>query len=136
MKYEYLKDLTSDVAFKAYGQNLKEVFENSAEALLSIMCDVEKIKPKDKIIIMAEGDDRKDLLFNWLQQLIAHVEIEQMFFSKFKITKITGTKLTAECYGEPINMGKAGTLVKSLTNYLFNLEEKEGEYTATISVDI
>jgi len=25
MKYEYLKDLTSDVAFKAYGKNLEEL---------------------------------------------------------------------------------------------------------------
>jgi len=136
MKYEYLKDLTSDVAFKAYGKSLEELFENSAEALLSIICDIEKIDSKNKITIIAEGDDRKDLLFNWLQQLIAHVEIEQMFFSKFKIIEITGTKLTAECYGEPLDMSKAGTVVKSLTNYLFDLKEKDGNFTATVSVDI
>jgi len=136
MKYEYIKDLTSDVAFKAYGEDMKEVFENSAEALLSIFCDIEKIEPKDKLIIEAKGEDPKDLLFNWLQQLIAEIDIEQMFFSKFKITEITKKRLTAECYGEPLDMDKAGTVVKSVTNYLFNLEEKDGKFISTVSVDI
>ena len=37
-KYEYLPH-TADVAFAAYGDDLKEALENSGEALLNIMLD-------------------------------------------------------------------------------------------------
>lgn len=137
MKYKYLKDLTSDVAFEAYGSTEKELFGNCAEALMNIICKINKVKPKNKISIEASGDDLKDLLFNWLQQLIAQSEIEQMFFTKFKITKMTKKSIKADCYGEPISAEKSGTIVKAVTNYLFKLEnDKKGNFKAVVSVDI
>ncbi len=136
MKYEYLKDLTSDIAFKAYGDSLKEVLENSAEALSAIVCDIEKVSNEKTISITAEGENSKELLFNWLQQIIAEIDIEQLFLSKFNITLLENNKLTAECSGEPISDEKSGTLVKSLTNHLFNLEEKDNKFIATVCVDI
>jgi len=42
-KYKIIDDLKSDVMFEAFGKNLKELFENAAEALFSIICDVSSI---------------------------------------------------------------------------------------------
>ncbi|MFT4297972.1 MAG: archease [Candidatus Woesearchaeota archaeon] len=136
MKYEYIKDLTSDVAFKAYGSTFNELLENSAEALSGVMCNIDKIAKKRKIIVEAKGESNEDLLFNWLQQIIAEVEIEQMFFSKFNIVDINDFSLTAECYGEEISNEKQKTHVKALTNYLFKLEKKGKNFIATVSLDI
>ena len=136
MKYKFLDDLTSDVLFEAYGKDLKEVFENSALAMLTIICDVKNIEKKSKIEIEVSGRDEKDLLYNWLQELIAQVDIEEMFFSGFNILKITNTNLKAEIYGESITPEKGETLVKAVTNYKFNLEKTEKGYKSTISLDI
>ncbi len=136
MKYKYLKDLTSDVAFEAYGKDLKEVFENAAEALSTIICSIDKVKPKNKITREIKGDNPKDLLFNWLQNIIAEVDIEQMFFSKFNITDISEKKLSAELYGEQVSNEKQGTIVKAITNYLFDLKKTEKGYIAIVSMDI
>lgn len=136
MKYKFLDDLTSDVLFEAYGKDLKEVFENSALAMSTIICDVKRVTKKNKILIEIQGKDEKDLLYKWLQDLIAQVDIEEMFFSKFNILDISSKKLKAEVFGEPITKEKGETLVKAVTNYKFNLEKIEKGYKSTISLDI
>ena len=35
--------------------------------------------------VEVKGEDKEDLLFNWLQEIIAAVDIEEKFFSKFEI---------------------------------------------------
>jgi SHS2 domain-containing protein len=136
MKYEYLNDLTSDIVFKAYGKDIKELFVNSAEALFSIICKIDKVKAKKQITIGLDAGDYKSLLFSWLQSLIAAVDTEEMFFSRFKIKKISDKGILAECWGEDISPEKGTTLVKAVTNYKFELEEKEGTFFAVVSLDI
>lgn len=136
MKYEYVKGPTSDIVFKAYGKDMKELLENSAEALFSIICDIKQVKADNPVIMEVEGDDAKDLLFNWLQELIAAVDTDEMFFSKFDVKSIKENKIVVECYGEGIKPEKGNTLVKAVTNHLFDLEEKDGLLVATVSLDI
>lgn len=136
MKYKILDEITSDVMFEVYGRNEKELFENAAEALFSVICEIKEVKPKTCIEVKVRGKDLKDLLYNWLQQLIGLVDVEEMFFSKFNIEDISNTKILAECYGEPISPEKSGTVVKAVTYYAFNLERTKKGYKAIVSVDI
>tara|TARA_Y100000310_G_C20470686_1_gene709881 strand:- start:195 stop:605 length:411 start_codon:yes stop_codon:yes gene_type:complete len=136
MKYKYLKDLTSDVMFEAYGKDLKELFENSAEAMFETICQLDKVKPTKKIEVNIQSDSVEDLLYYWLQQLIALVDIEEMFFSKFVIKEIKDNTLRADVFGESIVPEKGETLVKAVTNYKFGLEKTKQGYKATVSLDI
>ena len=43
-KYRFIDDLTSDVMFEAYGKDLRELFENAAEALFSVICQVGEVQ--------------------------------------------------------------------------------------------
>ena len=136
MKYKYIKDLTSDVMFEAYGKDLKELFENSAEAMFETICQLDKVKPTKKIEVNIQSDSVEDLLYYWLQQLIALVDIEEMFFSKFVIKEIKDNTLRADIFGEPIVPEKGETLVKAVTNYKFELKKIKEGYKATVSLDI
>jgi SHS2 domain-containing protein len=135
-KFEFVRDLTSDVLFKANGKNLEELFENSALALMSVMCDTDKVLQDKKIKIQVKGKEEKDLLYNWLQEIIATVDIEGMFFSKFKINKISNTELTAEAYGEEIIPEKGRTVVKAVTYYKFDICKIQEGYSSSVSLDI
>ncbi len=136
MKYKYLGGkITSDVMFEAYGKTPKQVFQNAALAMFETICH--DVEPKKIIKVKVQGNDLKDLLYNWLQQLIAEVDIEEMFFSKFNIKKITNKQLEAEISGESISHEKAETLVKAVTYHGFDLKKnKKSGYTATVSLDI
>ncbi|MBU1946983.1 MAG: archease [Nanoarchaeota archaeon] len=126
----------SDVMFEAYGKNPKELFENAAEALSSVICKIKEVKPKETEEFEIKADNLEDLMLNWLQAIIAIVDTEQKFFSKFEIEEISETKLRAKLSGEPIRPELGETVVKAVTMYKFKLEKTDKGYTATVSLDI
>jgi SHS2 domain-containing protein len=136
MRYKFIKDLTSDVFFEAYGKTQKAVFQNAALAMFSVICDLKRIKKLNKVKIEVNAKDEKELLFSWLQALIAESEIEEIFFSSFKINKISPTHIQAIAIVEPISQEKGNTLVKAVTNYKFDLKRSKEGYVASISLDI
>ena len=139
-RYKYIDDLTSDVLFEAYGKKLEELFKNCAEAMFSIICQMDRIEPLEKREVIIEAESKERLLMEWLGALIALVDTEEMFFSKFEVDGINdlgGTwELVANVYGEEIVPEKGETVVKAVTNYGFKLEKTEKGYLARVSLDI
>lgn len=137
MKYKFIDSITSDVLFEAYGKDLKELFENSAEALFSVICKIDKVKPvkKEKFQMKAEGNI-KDLMINWLHGLIAAAEVEEMFFSKFKVLEIDENHVIAEVFGEGISPKTGNTVVKAVTYHKFSLEKGKNGYVVSVTLDI
>jgi SHS2 domain-containing protein len=135
-KYKFIDDLTSDVMFEAYGKDLKEVFENAAEALFSVICQVDKIGDDVTREIVVEANDVKELMIDWLQELIARVDIDELFFSRFEIQEISSTGLKAKIYGEEAKSELGETVVKAVTYYKFKFEETDKGYVVRVSLDI
>lgn len=122
--------------FEAYGKDLKEVFENAAEALFSVMCKIEKVGTKKKKKLVVEADNTGELMIEWLQSLIAAVDIEGMFFSRFEIKKISETKLEAVVYGEDVTPEKGGTVVKAVTYHQYEFKRTNEGYVCRVALDI
>jgi SHS2 domain-containing protein len=138
MKYQFIEDLTSDILFEAYGKNIKELFENSAEALFSVICKIKEIEPKQKIEFEFSGEDLDGTLYNFLSNLLAESEIAELFLSKFNVQikkENSQYKGKVVAYGEPITPEKGETVVKAITYYKFKVE-KNGIYKAKVSCDI
>jgi len=135
-KYKFIDDLTSDVMFEAYGRDLKEVFANAAEAMFTIICQIKKVKPKKAVEIIAKAESADKLMIAWLQQLIAAVDTEEMFFSKFEIKEINEKKMKAKIYGEDADPAKGETVVKAVTYYKYKFEKTPKGYVARVSLDI
>ncbi|MFC1723743.1 archease [Nanoarchaeota archaeon] len=135
-KYKFLDKITSDVMYEAYGPDLKSLFENAAEALFTIVCKIDQVEPKKEIKMEVEGDDVEDLMINWLQYLIASVDIEEMFFSKFKVVEIDEKHLVAYAYGEDVVPEKGETVVKAVTYHQYKFEKLPEGYKVRVSFDI
>ena len=135
-KYKFLNVITSDVMFEAYGKDPKELFQNAAEALFSVICKIKQVKPKEKEEFEVKANNLEDLMINWLQALIAIVDTEEKFFSKYEIVEIDEIHLKAKLYGEPIKPELGETVVKAVTMYKFKLEKTEKSYKVTVSLDI
>ena len=135
-KYKFIDDLTSDVMFEAYGKDLKEVFANAAEAMFKVICQIEKVKPSRHVLVEADGENGHELMFAWLQELIAAVDIKAMFFSKFDILEISEKHVKARCWGEPVSQEKGGTVVKAVTMYKYLFEKTPEGYLARVALDI
>ena len=134
--YKFIEDLTSDVMFEANGKTLAEVFENAALAMFSVICKLGKVSGRESLEVSVSGDNRKDLLINWLQHLIGLVDTEGMFFSRFRILEIGERRLKARVYGEGISPEKGETVVKAVTYYKFRFDKTPEGYVARVSLDI
>jgi SHS2 domain-containing protein len=137
MPYRFVKGPTSDVKFEASGDSLDEVFESAALAVCGVMSDIKKVKAKKAVGAEVKAKDEGDLLFDWLQQVIALVDIEGMFFSKFEVSVAKdGRSLKAKCWGEGAKPANSLTVVKSVTYHDFRLEKTAKGWKATVVLDI
>lgn len=135
-KYKFIRDLTSDVLFEAYGKDLPELYANSAEAMFTIICKVDEVKQSKVEEFEIKGEDLKSTMWNWLSGLIAIVDTEQMFFSKFEIVEADEEHVIAKLHGEEMSPEKGETVVKSLTLYKYDVKKIKEGYKATVSLDI
>ncbi|MFW6123859.1 MAG: archease [Acidobacteriota bacterium] len=83
MKYKFM-DHTADAQFQAYGRSLEEAFQNAAEATSNLMWETEKIKPRKKKIINIDGKDKKQMLVNFLEEILFLFESEDFLVNSVK----------------------------------------------------
>jgi SHS2 domain-containing protein len=136
MRYKFIDEIKSDVMFEAYGKDLKELFENAAEALFSVICEIKKVQPKESEDFEVKGEKLEDLMINWLQGLISIVDVEEKFFSKIIVREADETHVVATLKGEPIKPELGGTVVKAVTYHRYNLDKTTTGYKVRVSLDI
>lgn len=123
MKYEFLEH-TADIKFKAYGSNLEECFENAALAFSETITDTSKVKPSIKKEFKIKSEDKKALLYDFLEELLIIHETENFLFNKFKI-RIQDNTLTAAVWGEKLKNHETRNLVKAITYSEMIISDKE-----------
>lgn len=99
-------DHPSDVGIIAYGKDRKEIFENAAYGMFSLMADLDRVESKKVFHIKVEGDEPESLLVNWLNELIFFEDGKKILLKDFKIKKLIDTRLEAETSGEKIDMDR------------------------------
>jgi len=138
--FEYLDLTTSDVAFRAYGQSLEEVFCNAAQAMFAIMIDLEKVPTHKQVYIEVEARTEEALLHSWLSELLFEAEVNGYFFSFFQIEQIWMKNerhhLKGVALGSAAKAELLQTLVKGVTYHKFSLKQEKDTFVATVVVDI
>ncbi len=139
MGFEFLDFATADVAFRAYGKTLGELFASAGLALFEVMTDIRKVEPKVRKEIRLEAEDLEELMFLWLSELLFFVDTEGLLFSEFDVDVRKDGKwfLEAVCRGERIDPERheLRTAVKSPSFHGMKVE-KNGEWRALVIVDV
>ena len=63
-KYRFLEH-TADAFYQAFGKSFQELLLNSAEAMCSVMCELESVEAKEGIEVNVKGEDSSQLLHNF-----------------------------------------------------------------------
>ena len=129
---------TADISIKAYGKDTKELFQNAAFGMFNILADLEGISTSTELEIKVEALDKEELLIEWLDELLYNFYTKHIIFSKFDITELTGTKLSAVVKGRFVgeNRNRLKTEIKAATRHNLHIEEKEGHYEVQIIFDV
>ena len=140
---EYL-DHPADVKFRVHGRTIEEAFEYAARAMFGVMIDPDTaatIESIRTIEIDLSADDCKDLLYDFLSELLYLFEVEEIVFGRFDVERIEqaagGYHLRAHVSGEPIDRGRHrfGVGVKAVTFHDMVIERTGEGYTMQVLVD-
>ncbi len=138
-RFEFIDITTSDVAFKAYGKDLGELFANAALALFEVIVNTEKVEPKTVEHVILKDPDLKALMFDWLNHLIYCVDAKNLVFSKFDVrVKEKGYELEGDARGEQIDQARhePRTHVKACTYHKMEIDKTKDGWTAQVILDI
>ncbi len=131
MSYKFL-DHATDAIIEVTAKDLKEAFSVTADAVINLTLDQDKVEEKDQKEFSANGKDLRYLLFSWIEE-ITFVLITQGFAIKrveFDIEQKEGYKINAKAYGEPLDLQKHNFKVeiKAPTFYEMEIRQDKGVF--------
>src|SRR5207245_164191 len=75
--YSFLEHVT-DALVEAWGDTLEEAFSQAGLALFETMLDTKSVHRKTSEEIQTAGHDEKELLYNYLEELLLLFEVKQL----------------------------------------------------------
>jgi SHS2 domain-containing protein len=143
MSYQYLDDFAiADVAFRAEGKSLAELFQEAGDATMNTMVEnlgEIRVKTRKRCTLFCRSIEM--LLFDLLQELIFYKDAEQLLLRVKNPTvekTCGGFMLHCTLSGERIDSGRHTLIVdvKAVTLSHFSVEETAGGYRATVVLDV
>ena len=131
MSYKFL-DHATDAFIEVTAKDLKEAFLVTANAVINLTLDQDKVQEKEQKEIIAKGKDLRYLLFSWLEE-VTFTLITKGFAIKrieLEIKEDKNYKIIAKAYGEPLEFSKHNFKVeiKAPTFYEMKIEQNNGVF--------
>jgi len=140
MVYKYF-DHQADIGIIGEGRDMNEAFQEAARAMFNIMCNLKKVEKKKSINITVKAKNAEELLVEWLNELLAQINLKNMVFSAFDvyITKRFGRYiLKGAAHGEKIDRQKheLKTEVKAATYSQLGVVKTDDHYRCQCIIDV
>lgn len=125
---------TADLAIRARGCDLRELFINAALGMAMLMADIDTIEAGVERQVELEEFDAETLLVAWLTELLWLNEETDAVFVHFDIHKLTPNRLEATVCGGPAeNQWKN---IKAVTFHNLNITQTDDGYEVTVVFDV
>ncbi len=131
-------DTTADTGIEVWGHNLKELFEEAARGMISIMYDVDKIEEKQKKEIEIKGIDEEDLLISLLNEIIYLKDAEKFLVKRVIIEDIKDKNLKVLLLGETYDPNKHEIIedIKAATYHNIKILKEKDNLKTKIIFDV
>jgi SHS2 domain-containing protein len=144
LKFEFF-DVTADVGYRAYGNNLGNAFENAAIAMFEVITDTSAVKHLVEKQIELEAEDKYALFYDWLSELLFFHDAEYLVFSKFDVkiySKVDEDReiyyLVATAWGEEFDplRHERRSEVKAVTYHMMDIKDENLNVMLQVILDI
>jgi SHS2 domain-containing protein len=124
----------ADLAMRAYGRDMRELFANAAYGMFALMAEPSVEGSTCEREVSLEATDYESLLVDWLNELIYLHEVERETYSQFAIETLSPTKLKAHVTGGPTKSKTKA--IKAATFHDLAIGETANGLVATIVFDV
>lgn len=129
----------ADCALEIGGKSLDDLFATAAHALAAVMVDPASVRPRVQRAVTLTARSIDLLLFDWLSELIALKDSEQLVFTRVdpRVTPGSPCRLSATMAGGPIGPDTIRRAdPKAVTLHLFEVAPLDGGWRARVVLDI
>lgn len=129
---------TADIGFRARARTLPELFEASADALVSIALDVGRVTHRESYPIEVAGEDNESLLVNWLSEVLWLMDARRLALGRFRVTAIEPGRLVGHALGEPRDpeRHRAKLMIKGVTYHQLKVVQDADGWCAEVYLDV
>ena len=129
---------TADLAWRLWGGDLPELFENAGRALSATLTDIRSLRRRETREVSLESSDREALLVDWLNHLLYLFDIDGFLGRDFQVRALTSDHLEAEVEGEIFDASRhpAKTAVKAATFHKLAIVPADDGWRATVVLDL
>jgi len=126
---------TADWSFRAFGKDLRELFENAAFALFVLEGAQTRAEAHATArVVQVSAIDYEALLVNWLTELLWLQESHHEMYQRFNIETLTPTALRAQVFGTPL--AQLDKIIKAVTYHGLKIEQTARGWEAAVVVDV
>lgn len=132
----------ADITIECWAPSLAEAFEEAARATFEVILDTTTVASSENVELSVRGIDLEELLVEWIGSLIALIDINDHFYSKFEVDEIShesdGYMLKGRAFGERIDFDRhiTRTEVKAMTYADMKIIERTGKTTLWFTLDL
>ena len=142
--FRFLEDIAlADLAFEAWGETPTELFVAASEGLAEAMANPNTVDTIWQQDIQLSQGSLKDLLFDWLSQLVFLKDAESVVFHGVQVQVWEDTdqktwQVRGTVLGEPIDQTRQELRadVKAVTKHMYEVEEHPGRYRTRVVLDV
>lgn len=125
-----------EVRLRVRADDFAKLFAEAGRALAELMADEPRPPsgdaPTEEVIVRAR--DRAGLLVEWLNELVYRSETRKKVYTAVAIDQITDREVRAQIRG--IDATNLRTAVKAATYHDLRIDERPGEVSASIVLDV
>jgi SHS2 domain-containing protein len=126
-----LVEVTADVAVRARGGSLSQLFANAAWGMYDLICDTATVEPRRTWEVTVASDDLVALMVDFLTELLVLFETEGALASEVAVEMPSGGppwSLVATVRGEPFEAGRHELLhdIKAVTYHTLEVRPDQG----------
>ena len=129
---------TADIGLRARAADLNTLFAEAARAFFSIIVEnYDDVRAAEEYLISVDADQRDDLMYDWLAELLYLFDTEHVLLCEFDVT-VRDRSLTATVRGEPIDPDRhrLDMEVKAITYHELKVQQDGDGWLAEVIVDL
>jgi SHS2 domain-containing protein len=129
---------TADLAWRLWGKDLPELFENAGGALSATLTDRRYLRRRAIRAVRLTASDREALLVDWLNHLLYLFDQDGFLGRDFQVELLTPEHLEARVTGESFDPARHPSLtgVKAATFHQLSIVPVKDGWEATVVLDL
>lgn len=131
-------DHTADLGFEVWAASREGLYAEAVRALAELCYERQAVEPRERRAVEVEGASPEELLVAWLQRIYLLVEMDGWLTAEAADVVCEEETVRGNVLGEPYDPQRhtLHTEIKAITYHDLAVRQEDGEWRATVIVDV